>query len=35
MKKDSDYNDVIIGNSRSFKKDLNFWDITCFEIERG
>lgn len=34
MKNYSDYNDVIIGNAKSFKKDLS-WDITSFEIERG
>jgi len=34
MKNDSDYNDVILGNTKSFKKDLT-WDITSFEIERG
>jgi len=35
MKNDSDYNDVILGNTKSFKKDIGGWDITSFEIERG
>jgi len=34
MKNDLIFDDVILGNTKSSKKDLS-WDITSFEIERG
>lgn len=35
MKRDADYNDVILGDrSKATKKNFS-WDITSFEIERG